>query len=201
MSPPLPSRSPCLSRQLRTSTRLDHERAEAAFGLDVWTRDRASYGRLLLALRTFHAPAEQRLRGGLEWGRLRPPVHVRARERTHLLTRDLRHLGVDSPSPLDEPALPEPLTTSLGWLYVLEGSRLGGVLITGRARAALGDDLPVAFFSGDDRSPGADWRALQQALDAFGATAGTARRAEVVAAARLAFAAFRECLTLDEALR
>jgi heme oxygenase len=184
-----------LSRELRLATRADHQRAESALVLGDWTSSRTAYGALLTVLRSFHAPAEARLRSGEEWHRLTPPVDVRSRERAHLLSADLEQLGLPVPGPAAHAHQgAEPLSTGLGWLYVVEGSRLGGAIIARHARAALGEALPVSFFSGDGRAPGVQWRQLQLSLDAFGEVAGATRRAEVVSAAGLAFASFASCL-------
>lgn len=70
---------------------------------------------------------------------------------------------------------------------MLDGSALGGRIVARRARQALGEDVPVAFLASAGRVDlGADWRALQAALDAFGANDAPARHA-AVAAARDAF--------------
>lgn len=184
-----------LSHQLREETRSDHARAEATFAMGDWSSSRHRYQALLTVLLSFYGPAERRLRMGHDWERLCPRIDVRARERAHLLTRDLARLGVEADRPVVASARVDPLTTGLGWLYVLEGSRLGGAFIARAATASLGEDLPVAFFSSDGRRARPDWHELQQSLDSFGARAEPMERAQVVASARLAFASFTECVS------
>jgi heme oxygenase (biliverdin-IX-beta and delta-forming) len=182
------------SRQLRSSTHVDHVRAEAALESTDWSGSRRAYGALLTVLLSFYGPAEHRLRLGREWHQLTPPPDVRARERCHLLRSDLVRLGIDADRPVAVSTDVDPLTTGLGWLYVLEGSRLGGAVLARHACAALGDDLPVAFFSSNGRSAGRGWSDLLQCVDAFGSRATPRRRGQVVTSARLAFATFVDCL-------
>ena len=84
------------------------------------------------------------------------------------------------------------LASGLGCLYVLEGSTLGGRIIARRARAALGDELPVTFFTSANRlDPGAEWRTFQAALDAWWSSADEHAGGEVVAAANQTFRALQ----------
>jgi heme oxygenase len=160
---------------------------------------RTSYGQLLLALRRFYGPAEDALDQVSGWQALMPPIHIRMRRRAALIDDDLAVLGIDSSrqqrtAPDLLPMLGS-LAAAVGCLYVLEGSSLGGQIISARARANLGEKLPVRFFGSADRADsGRDWRSFQLTLDDFGA-ARPAARAQVVRAAHQTFTAFGECLT------
>jgi len=183
--------SPSLSTQLREGTRDAHVATEAAFALESRLSGRGAYGGLLADLRGFYGPIEAALTSVRGWAQLTPPLDVPSRCRSALLDEDLRGLGIAAP--LDRVAAPLPalpsLAHGLGCLYVIEGSALGGRIVARRARAALGSALPVAFFSSAGRDEvGADWGALQAALDAFGAGNGAARGA-ALRAARATFAA------------
>jgi heme oxygenase len=82
------------------------------------------------------------------------------------------------------------MARALGCLYVLEGSVLGGRIVSHRARVVLGGQLPVAFFSSENRNNVmGDWRSFQAALDGFGSELVQAVRDDVVAAALETFAA------------
>lgn len=194
-----------LCAELRTGTRREHLAVEAAFALEARLSDRSSYSELLRALRGFYGPVEAALAGVAGWGRLSPPLEVASRGRAGLIDRDLAALGADGPASRGGSS-PGPVLASLadglGCLYVLEGSALGGRLIAREARRALGEDLPLAFFSSAGRHDlGADWRALQAALDGFGAGHGRAARRAVLESARATFAALEAWLEREAPLR
>jgi heme oxygenase len=184
-----------LSVELRERTRDDHVVAEAAFDLNARLADLAAYKGLLMVLRDFYGAAETALGAVTGWEQLTPPVDVRSRWRASLLDDDLRRLGVAATArpPDSRPFSPtlSSLAGALGCLYVLEGSTLGGQIVARRARAALGEQLPVAFFSG----PGPNavrlkWRQLSAALDAFGSLqGGPGMTEEAIVVARGTFAA------------
>ncbi len=187
--------SPHLSVRLREETRAAHADVEVALDARDAFASRAAYGELLQAMRGFLAPVEALLAVAPGWEQLSPPVDVRAFRRVPGLDADLAHLGTAGVHP---PASPVPrlggVAQRLGCLYVLEGSALGGPVLAARARAALGADLPLAYFDGvRPGPPGAAWRALCSALDAFGDDDHLAGRA--VAAALATFAALAGCLT------
>jgi heme oxygenase len=192
---PVPER---LSVQLRRCTRDAHRAVEQIFDLDRRLVSRASYGQLLLALRRFYGPTEDALDQVTGWQALIPPIHIRTRRRAALIDDDLAVLGIDGSGQQQTGSNLVPMLGSLaaaiGCLYVLEGSSLGGQIISARARATLGEKLPVRFFGSADRADsGRDWRSLQLTLDDFGA-ARPAARGQVVRAAHQTFAAFGECL-------
>jgi heme oxygenase len=82
------------------------------------------------------------------------------------------------------------MARALGCLYVLEGSVLGGRIVSHRARVALGKQLPVAFFSSENRKDvTGEWRSFQATLDGFRFEHPQADRDDVVAASLETFAA------------
>jgi len=191
-----PRTSADLSAQLRTRTRRAHLAVEAAFALDARLTDPLAYGALLARLRGYFAKVEDALATVTGWDELLPPLDIGSRRRTPLLDADLRQLGIDVPrvpeqygGPGIEPLAPDSLARGLGCLYVLEGSALGGRIVSRRAQAALGEQLPVAFFSSAGRGDlGGQWRELKAALNAFQAQHGSAAGQQVVAAAYATFA-------------
>jgi heme oxygenase len=77
----------------------------------------------------------------------------------------------------------EGAAAALGALYVLEGSTLGGRVLAGRARAVLGDDVPVAFLTTGGADVPARWAATRALLAAGLATDDDQCRAAAAAAA------------------
>jgi heme oxygenase len=75
---------------------------------------------------------------------------------------------------------------ALGCLYVLEGSSLGGRIVAGVIRSAIGE-VPTTFFDGACRNHPAPWRAVSAALRRFEAY-GTP--GDVLVGARETFLAF-----------
>jgi heme oxygenase len=213
---PRPSRRPApagaepssrLSALLRDRTGAAHVSAEAAFALDARLASRCAYAALLAGLRGFYAPVEAALASVAGWERLAPSLSVEARCRTALLDEDLRRLraeprsaGAEPPRAgrvMEAPRL-DSLAQGLGCLYVLEGSALGGRIVAREARAALGDELPLAFFTSAGRGDlGGDWRSLRAALDRFGAAEGAPARAAAVATALWTFDALGAWLTAE----
>ena len=188
---------------LRTRTRAAHDATERAFDLQTHLAGRGAYRSLLLRLRGVHAPLEDALGAVPGWSAAFPTLDLGSRRRVPLLDDDLAGLGADGtdagPGRLAAPVpeLGSP-AQALGCLYVLEGSALGGRLVARHARAALGADLPVAFFAGDGgRALGREWRDLQDALDAVPRTLGPAAVAHVVAGAERTFAAVLSALVAD----
>jgi heme oxygenase len=183
-----------LSVLLRERTRPAHAAAETSFSLETRLASLAAYGVLLIALREFYMEMEIRLRAVAGWDRLSPAIDVASRCRTVLLDHDLGKMGLSVRAAGVEvlPPLPQldSMGRALGCLYVLEGSVLGGRIVSHRARAALGDLLPVAFFSTENRRDVmGDWHSFQAALDGFSSEHAQAGADEVVAASLETFTA------------
>lgn len=193
-----------LSALLRKETRSLHVAVEDAFALDDRLADRGRYAALLWALRGFYPAAEVALVDVAGWQTLSPPIDVHARRRAGLLDADLLLLGQLSVEPAtapDRPVVALTLARALGSLYVLEGSALGGRIIAGRARANLGEDLPVSFFASAGRTNlTSDWRDLRAALDDFGAGQSEVVLAEIVSQAKQSFTTLGHAVAVETAL-
>jgi heme oxygenase len=140
---------------LRAATASDHDRVDAAYGaFDL--ADRARYAIFLHAHARALPAAETVLaeRSGL-------PAF---RSRSALLAADLQALGEPLPAPLPF-ALPDDTAAGWGALYVIEGSRLGGIMLS----RSVPPDLPAAYL-GARHAPG-EWRALLAAIDEAAARA------------------------------
>jgi len=164
--------APGLSALLRSATRGEHDKVDAAFGrFDLSCRE--DYGMFLSA----HARVVPALEARLAPGELVPDWTGRA----GALARDLRALGLPQPEERGVDLLSGDMAR-WGALYVLEGSRLGGAFLARR----VPEGWPAAYL-GAAHPPG-QWRTLLAAIDAAAATAE--QGAEAVRAARAVFAAF-----------
>lgn len=107
-----------------------------------------------------------------------------------MLERDLADLSEDCPR-----SLPFTIADEAGlWgaLYVVEGSRLGGVMLA----RAVGADLPSRYLSAA-HAPG-QWRAIRDAIDRAGADASPAWHEALLAGAAATFALYARAVRLDE---
>jgi heme oxygenase len=154
---------------LRSETRADHARVDQAFGrFDLASRD--GYTAFLVAQARVLAEIEAQLCPA----ELIPGWKGRAGP----LAADLAALDCPMPS-ARAVEIPPGQGARHGALYVLEGSRLGGAVLSRTVPAGL----PRAFLGATH--PHGAWRALLALLD----TAGLDRQA-MLAGARSAFAAF-----------
>lgn len=159
-----------LSQRLRRETRVDHERVDAAFGrFDL--ADPADYAAFLSAQARVLPVAEQ----VLDPAALVPGWTARAA----LLRADLADLSLAPPATVTV-KLPAEGPARWGGIYVLEGSRLGGAVLSRR----VAPGLPTAFL-GAVHAPGA-WRDLLAALDRL----APEDHADAVHGAQAVFSAF-----------
>lgn len=167
------------SAMLRAATRIDHEAVDGAYG-SFAIRTAEGYARFLLAHASILPRAERLIDpAGLidGWS-----------GRTAPLLADLAALGAPTPAETAF-ALPEGQAARWGALYVLEGSRLGGAVLSREVPRGL----PSAYL-GSRHAPGA-WRGLLAALDA--AEGGGSWRREAIAGAKAMFAGFLDAARLQ----
>jgi heme oxygenase len=161
-----------LRTELRAATADEHRRTEDSFAAHLADLP-DSYGKFLLAHARAFPAVGRALASGLDW-----PAW---RSRWHDLEVDLAALDLDPPPALTVAAAASP-AEALGMAYVLEGSRLGGMVLLQRIPA----DLPAAYLAGArDRAP---WRQLLRLLEAV----DPAEWKAAIAGARAAFRAFRD---------
>ena len=181
--------------RLRRSTGPLHDEIEALLRLEA-PMPLLRYGRILRGFHEFLQLWELRVRHALP-ERLRPWFDARAR--SPFAARDLAALGLpEAPTDttlrdaaraaqhgllLDSPA------AAIGSLYVIEGSALGGQVLTPKLFAAHGltPDHGAAYFHGFGARTGAMWREFRQLAQAE-AGGDEAQRA---AASRAAVETFR----------
>lgn len=176
----MPPETPAILQALRAETRPAHDQLEQnAFNqaLTTDTLTEAATRHFLTKMYGFLVPYEARLRQqhlGPEW-------EADARQRAHLILDDLQQPA--SALPICQ-AMP-PLDTwpqLLGMMYVIEGSTLGGQVIS-RQLAKAGIPLR-AYFTGYGERTGPRWKAFCQLL---AAAATPENEAEIVQSASLTF--------------
>lgn len=143
-------------RRLREATGAAHARVDATFGRFDLGR-RASYAALLAAHGEAVGTIEARLDASDTSGVI---ADWPARRRGAALAADLRELGASAPSPAPAPAVPLASAAAVaGTLYVLEGSRLGGRLLS----RSVAPGLPTRYLNAEQ--PPDKWRELLEKLD------------------------------------
>lgn len=179
-----PRPAPLLA-DLRTATAEAHARLDAGLPLVGPALTREAYGRTLARMAAVHLPLEAAVATVGGWAEVGfdPAAHSRA----HLLRRDLQVLDLPIPPSPTLPAI-RGMGEAMGVLYVLEGSALGGQVISRHVKRTLGIDPETggAFFAGHGASTGPMWKAFCAALERFGA-AHADGRADAVRAAEETF--------------
>ena len=179
-----------LSRRLRTHTRDAHARVDALVDGDrimSHQMSREAYRHLLRVQYRFHGRLEAVVAAeGLaeQWPELAWPQ----RRKLPWLAADLKALGESTLPEL--PDFPLPGEQLPGFLYVAEGSTLGGTMLYREMKAspALADTGALRFYQGYGKATGRRWRAFQHWLDALPET----MQDEVLAGALAGFTRFEE---------
>lgn len=101
------------------------------------------------------------------WDALELPVEERLK--LPLLVRDLEVLGTSPASVVicDAPPDLRTVAEAAGAAYVLEGSTLGGKVISRHVRHRLGDAVPRSFLDCYGENIGSNWQAFRAALLRF----------------------------------
>jgi heme oxygenase len=176
---------------LKQHTAPTHERVEAGLDLLDSTLTRARLRTVVERLYGFWAGTEPHLAAWLgDHPDLAARLDLPRRARCAVLRADLVRLG----SPPADQAVAAPVWTGgspaavLGWLYVTEGSTLGGAVIDRRLRTLAGGHPRLRSFTPYAEGPGPMWRRYLDVLENWTADdAGCTR--DVVDAAVAAFAA------------
>jgi heme oxygenase len=148
---------------LRAATREHHARIDRLMDLRRM-RDRRHYGEILGVLDAFLAAWEPAVLAALpaRWHRW-----LQARSRRPFLRADLHALGMAQA--VHHAMVPALDGTAAAWgsLYVMEGSALGGQVITrSLAEAGLRPEHGSAYFHGWGGQTGAMWREFRTLLEA-----------------------------------
>jgi len=187
---------PLLPR-LKCDTHECHVALESRIDLMHRIRTAAGYRKLLEAFYGVLAPIEDRLaRHKSELAAWIPDIENRMR--CGALRHDLQVLGNASSEELPLATVPEYDSTAeqIGCLYVLEGSTLGGQVISRQIGQTLGltPEHGCAFFSGHGTATGDMWRRFRLGIESH-ATARPSEQAAVVQSAIRTFQAFDTWMT------
>lgn len=172
--------------QLREATRQDHRRLDHHPELQrliLPGLSMAGYAQTLMVMYWPQAGLERAVMQGAEQlgdsGRLSPM-------RLPCLEADLENLNLEAPSQPAGFALPAAptLPALMGQRYVLEGSRLGAEVLTQSIRRALGECIPLAFFSAPEGRK--HWQDFME--EAGECCSSDVAQGEAVTAARQTFA-------------
>lgn len=156
--------------RLEQETRPEHEAIETALGLIQSTLTHAAFRRTLERFYGFYRPLEVKLQATL--GLTGHRFDLTERLKTPFLDADLHALGVEFPNLLPVCASLPVLTHEVncfGCLYVLEGSILGGQLISRHVRQAIGvtPETGGRFFHGYGDRTAQMWLHFRAAVTAF----------------------------------
>lgn len=139
---------------LREATREAHDRVDALFSrFDLGNRE--SYAEFLAVQAAAYLPIEAALDAGgiatlvADWG---------SHRRADALRADLAALGAPTFDPIEPPTFADP-PALLGGAYVLEGSRLGGKMLSRVVRVSF----PREFLAA--AQPPGRWRAFIETID------------------------------------
>lgn len=179
--------------RLKLETAAEHAQIEAATRImrpDIGLPDYREY---LERTYGFYRPVEQMLERIGVWPALE--LDGAARVKLPLLERDLMLLERDpSTLPLCAalPQLGGGLPEAVGCAYVLEGSTLGGRVISRHVQTRLGPQVPHRFLDAYGAGIGERWQAFRAALRWFADSRDTENR--IIAGARQTFETFTRWL-------
>lgn len=183
--------------QLKTRTAHQHQATEATVNLmrDDYTLD--DYKKLLIKFYSFYKPFEVKMSESL----MANSVEFNHNERlnTPKLIADLKHLGM-SDTDISNIQLCDNLPNLdskdriFGSLYVIEGSTLGGQVISRhlKGRFDIDETSGAAFFSGYGKETGKMWNGYRETVTKF--AEGDADTEEIIAGANETFEKIGKCL-------
>jgi heme oxygenase len=186
------ARNDILAR-LKLETAAEHAAVERATGVMKPGLTLVEYRLYLEKTVGFYLPVEETLRRMDVWGAL----ELAAEERVKLtfLTRDLSLLRSDPAgvAVCDAPPQLAGLAEAVGCAYVLEGSTLGGRVISRHVQQRFGAAVPRGFLECYGAHTGESWQAFRAAVLSFATTRQIEDR--VISGARETFRAFTRWLT------
>ena len=180
-----------IAARLRRETAPEHAAIEAASGILHQGLTCAEYRKYLERWFGFVAPLEAELQRARVWDALR--LDPRERSKRQSLEHDLGELGsVVCALPLS--GLPElrGLPEAVGSAYVIEGSTLGGRVLSRHVQTCLGAEVPRGFLEVYGSETGQRWHAFRAALASY--AVGREAQDRVIAGAKSTFRAFTRWL-------
>lgn len=153
------------TEDLRKRTYPAHEESEKRMLVALeGIKNKEDYIRLLNLLYGFYAPMETRIRKYLTKD-LFPDIDKRCR--SEYLLWDILESGIPPPRPDFCTELPviSSFAGALGALYVLEGSTMGGRIISTMLSSLLGASNTLTFFNGYGEETGTMWKSFKDYLN------------------------------------
>ena len=186
--------------QLKSQTAHQHQQTEDLVDLMREDFSLEDYKNLLKRFYAFYKSFEPKMFEAL--GENPSDFDYENRQNTPKLFRDLENLGISEQeisaikSFGDLPNL-DSREKIFGALYVVEGSTLGGQVISRHLKEKFGFDESngSAFFSGYGRETGKMWTAFRDAITTF--SEGDINREEIIGAANETFDKIGKCLTAE----
>jgi heme oxygenase len=178
--------------RLKLETAAEHAAVERATGVMQPGLTLAEYALYLEKTLGFYLPVEASLHQMAVWSALGLAAEERAK--LALLTRDLSLLGREPARVVvcDSPPQLAGLAEAVGCAYVLEGSTLGGRVISRHVQRCLGPAVPRGFLECYGARTGESWQEFRAAVLRFADTREIENR--VIAGARETFRAFTRWL-------
>ncbi len=155
--------------------------------------DAKPYAQLLQGMHRFLAPLETQAHQKMAASSL---SDLENRRSTEWMAEDLKALGQEAVS-AGKAEVPQVSSEAEAWgaLYLLEGSTLGGQMITKILQKQLPEVAQkLAYFGGYGAKTGSMWKAFKQQLDAWG-EAHPGQNDATIGFARTAFSDFKKSLS------
>lgn len=194
------NRTDSILAQLKSQTAQQHQQTEDL--VDIMREDfsREDYKNLLVRFYAFYNPFEPKMFEALSENSIE--FDYENRRNAPKLFRDLESLGMSEREISaienfnDLPAL-DSRAKIFGALYVVEGSTLGGQVISRHLKQKFGFDESngSAFFSGYGKETGKMWNGFREAITAF-AGGEASREDEIIGAANETFDKIGKCLAV-----
>ncbi|KZN36006.1 hypothetical protein N480_18620 [Pseudoalteromonas luteoviolacea S2607] len=150
--------------KLRTSTSSVHDQLDKKIMAQSPFESKANYGQFLRYQYHLMKHVES-LYQDVKLAELIPGLA--ARDRTQQLTLDFQDLELSQPEPIQNlEAVTVSQYESLGWLYVIEGSKLGAAVLAKEAeKLGLNGEFGARFLAGSDIGRGYHWRQFMQGIE------------------------------------
>jgi heme oxygenase (biliverdin-IX-beta and delta-forming) len=179
--------------RLKLETAAEHAAIEGATGVMDPELSLKEYRAYLERTLGFYQVVESRLRQLGVWEALGLPAEER--EKLPLLAEDIVLLGNIEPASVrtcNAPPVFASTAEAVGGAYVLEGSTLGGRVISRHVQSRFGADVPRSFLECYGAETGEKWQSFRAALSRFASSRD--REDRMIAGARETFGAFTRWL-------
>ena len=184
--------------RLRAETKEGHQTLEKAIIPRIKNaRNTEDYIRLLEIFYGYFKPVEEMIAQHINNNNL--PDHAQRRKSGAIL-EDIRKSGGDIAHMRVSDDIPQINNDyqAMGAMYVLEGSTLGGQVISNmlKQNLQLKDTSTISFFSGYGKDTGTMWAAFTEKLDNY--TSDPQKQDEIAAAANETFSKFKSWVEKQE---